>query len=109
MLHGCIIGDNTLVASVLRFEPYADRQNCLIGAHTLIAEGKEIPDNVLVLGQPGRVVRCARDDEVKMLSSAADSYVTIGTLPPPAQAGTLSMMQNSFRALMEERLSRRGS
>jgi len=70
MLHGCTIGDSTLVgigSTILN--------RTRIGAHTLIAEGKEIPDNVLVVGQPGRVVRALSDDEIKMLSHSADIYV----------------------------------
>jgi len=76
MLHGCTIGDSTLVGigSTILNRTRIGR-NCIIGAHTLIAEGKEIPDNVLVVGQPGRVVRALSDDEIKMLSHSADIYV----------------------------------
>ncbi len=58
MLHGCTIGDNSLVgigAVILNGAKIG--RNCLIGAKALIAEGKEIPDNSMVLGAPGRVVR----------------------------------------------------
>lgn len=76
MLHGCTIGDNTLVgigATVLNRARIG--RNCLIGAHALVTEGKEIPDNSMVMGAPGRVVRTLSDDEVKMLSFSADIYV----------------------------------
>ena len=56
ILHGCTIGDNTLVgmgAVVLNRAKIG--RNCLIGANALITEGKEIPDNSLVMGQPGKV------------------------------------------------------
>ncbi len=58
MLHGCILGDNTLIgmgATVLNGARIG--KNCLIGAGALITEGKEIPDGALVMGAPGRVVR----------------------------------------------------
>lgn len=58
MLHGCTIGDNTLVgmnATILNGARIG--KNCLIGAGALITEGKEIPDNSLVMGSPGKVVR----------------------------------------------------
>ncbi len=58
MLHGCSIGDNTLIgmgAIVLNGAKIG--KNCLIGAGALITENKEIPDNSLVMGEPGKVVR----------------------------------------------------
>ena len=58
MLHGCTIGDNSLIginAVVLNGAKIG--RNCLIGANALITEGKEIPDNSMVLGSPGKVVR----------------------------------------------------
>lgn len=58
MLHGCTIGDNSLIgmgATVLNGARIG--RNCLIGAGALITEGKEIPDGSLVMGAPGKVVR----------------------------------------------------
>ncbi len=58
MLHGCTIGDNSLIgmgATVLNGAKIG--KNCLIGAGALITENKEIPDNSLVMGAPGKVVR----------------------------------------------------
>jgi carbonic anhydrase/acetyltransferase-like protein (isoleucine patch superfamily) len=49
-------------------------RNCLIGAGALIAEGKTIPDNSLVLGMPGKVARTLDDEAARMLSLAADIY-----------------------------------
>lgn len=75
-LHSCTIGDNTLVgigASILNRTRVG--KNCLIGAHTLIPEGKEIPDGVLVLGSPGKVVRPLSEDEIRTLTLSADFYV----------------------------------
>ncbi|MEM1351038.1 MAG: gamma carbonic anhydrase family protein, partial [Pseudomonadota bacterium] len=58
MLHGCTIGDNSLVgmgATVLNGAVVG--RNCLIGAGALVTEGKRIPDNSLVMGVPGKVIR----------------------------------------------------
>ena len=58
MLHGCTIGDNSLIgmgAIVLNGAKIG--KNCLIGAGALVTEGKEIPDGSMVLGSPGKVVR----------------------------------------------------
>jgi carbonic anhydrase/acetyltransferase-like protein (isoleucine patch superfamily) len=76
MLHGCIIGDNSLIgikSVVLNGAKIGN--NCLIGANSLITEGKEIPDNSLVTGSPGRVVRELTADEISRLEWAAELYV----------------------------------
>ena len=76
MLHGCEIGDNTLVgigAVVLGRARIG--KNCLIGANTLITEGKVIPDNSLVVGQPGRVVRQLEPGQIAALTASAEHYV----------------------------------
>ena len=76
ILHGCTIGDNSLVgmgATILNGATIG--RNCLIGAGALIGEGKTIADNCLVVGMPGKVVRTLGDDAVAMLREAADIYV----------------------------------
>ena len=76
MLHGCVIGDNSLIgigATVLNRSVIG--KNCLIGAHALVPEGKEIPDNSLVLGAPGRVARTLDEAGVAMLRGSAEVYV----------------------------------
>ena len=76
MLHGCEIGDNTLIgigAVVLGRARIG--KNCLIGANTLITEGKVIPDNSLVVGQPGRVVRQLEPGQIAALTASAEHYV----------------------------------
>jgi len=58
MLHGCTIGDGSLIgmgATVLNGATIG--QGCLIGAGALITEGKTIPDGSLVMGAPGKTVR----------------------------------------------------
>ena len=75
MLHGCEIGDNTLIginAVVLNRAKIG--KNCLIGANALITEGKEIPDNSMVMGSPGKVVRELTEQEIAGLKMSAAHY-----------------------------------
>lgn len=75
MLHGCSIGDNSLVgmgATILNGAVVG--KNCLIGAGALITEGKVIPDGSLVMGVPGRVVRQLDDAAIQKLTLSAKSY-----------------------------------
>ncbi len=75
-LHGCTIGDGSLVgmgATVLNGAKIG--KNCVIGAHALVPEGKEIPDNSLVVGAPGRVIKTLGDEQADLLKKSADSYV----------------------------------
>ena len=76
MLHGCTIGDNTLIgmgATVLNGARIGS--NCLIGAGALITEGKEIPDGSLVVGVPGKVVRALDAEAIAGLTRSAEGYV----------------------------------
>ncbi len=76
MLHGCSIGDESLIGikSVILNKARIGR-HCIIGANSLIPEGKEIPDRSLVMGSPGKVVRQLTDEEVARLALAAQGYV----------------------------------
>jgi carbonic anhydrase/acetyltransferase-like protein (isoleucine patch superfamily) len=73
MLHGCTIGEGSLIgmgATVLNGAKIG--KGCLIGACALITEGKEIPDGSLVMGSPGKVVRVLDDEaRARLLKSAA--------------------------------------
>jgi carbonic anhydrase/acetyltransferase-like protein (isoleucine patch superfamily) len=73
MLHGCTIGEGTLIgmgATILNGARIG--RGCLIGACALITEGKEIPDGSLVMGSPGKVVRLLDTDaRARLLQSAA--------------------------------------
>src|SRR5690606_29720884 len=76
MLHGCTIGDGTLVgiqAIVLNGAKIG--AECLIGAGALITEGKEIPPRRVVMGSPGRVVRTLDDEQAAAPRDAAARYV----------------------------------
>lgn len=76
ILHGCTIGDNSLVgmgATVLNGAEIG--KNCLIGAGALVTEGKVIPDNSLVVGSPARVIRTLDADAEAKLRLSASHYV----------------------------------
>jgi carbonic anhydrase/acetyltransferase-like protein (isoleucine patch superfamily) len=76
MLHGCTIGDNSLVGiGSIVLNGARIGKNCLIGANCLITEGKEIPDNSLVMGAPGKVVREVSAEQARMLAGGALHYV----------------------------------
>ena len=75
MLHGCTIGDNSLIgmgATVLNGAKIG--RNCLIGAGALITENKVIPDGSLVMGAPGKVVRELDEKAIQMLTASARHY-----------------------------------
>jgi carbonic anhydrase/acetyltransferase-like protein (isoleucine patch superfamily) len=76
MLHGCSIGDDTLVGikSVIMNNVVIGR-NCIIGANTLLTEGKVIPEGSLVMGAPGKVIRQVTAEEIARVKSNADHYV----------------------------------
>ncbi|SMR71925.1 Carbonic anhydrase or acetyltransferase, isoleucine patch superfamily [Aliiroseovarius halocynthiae] len=75
LLHGCTIGDNTLIgmnATVMNGAVIG--KNCLIGAGALVTEGKEIPDGSMVLGAPGKVVRELDDAAINGIEASAVHY-----------------------------------
>ena len=76
MLHGCTVGDGTLIGinSVI-LNGASIGAGSLIGANTLIPEGKEIPEGVLVVGSPGRIVRELAAEEKARLRQIAQGYV----------------------------------
>ncbi|KEO59363.1 gamma carbonic anhydrase family protein [Thioclava indica] len=75
MLHGCVIGEGSLIgmgATVLNGAKIG--RGCLIGAGALITEGKEIPDGSLVMGAPGKVIRQLDADAQTRLLQSAEHY-----------------------------------
>jgi carbonic anhydrase/acetyltransferase-like protein (isoleucine patch superfamily) len=75
MLHGCTIGDESLIgmgATVLNGAKIG--KNCLIGAGALITENKVIPDGSLVMGSPGKVVRAMDERALAILRRSAGHY-----------------------------------
>lgn len=75
MLHGCTIGDNTLIGinSVILNRAVIGK-NCIIGANALIPEGKVIPDNSIVMGSPGQIVKQASEQVAQMITMSAMHY-----------------------------------
>ncbi|MGH8528657.1 MAG: gamma carbonic anhydrase family protein [Nevskiales bacterium] len=76
MLHGCTIGDNSLIGiKAVVLNGVKIGRNCLIGANALIPEGKDIPDGSLVVGSPGKVVRQLMPQEIQAITLSARHYV----------------------------------
>ena len=76
MLHGCTIGDNSLIgiqAVVLNGAKIG--RNCIVGAGSVVTEGKEFPDNSLIIGSPAKVVRTLDDEAARKLAASAEGYV----------------------------------
>lgn len=76
MLHGCEIGDNTLIGikSVILNRARIGR-DCIVGANSLITEGKQFPDGVLIMGAPAKVVRPLTPQEIQFNTLSAQHYV----------------------------------
>jgi carbonic anhydrase/acetyltransferase-like protein (isoleucine patch superfamily) len=79
MLHGCTIGDNSLIGiGAVILNGATIGRNCLIGAKSLIPERKSVPDNSLVMGAPGKVVREVTPEHVARMRDSAEQYVRNG-------------------------------
>jgi carbonic anhydrase/acetyltransferase-like protein (isoleucine patch superfamily) len=76
MLHGCTIGDGTLVGiQAIVLNNAVIGRGCLVGAGSLVTEGKVFPDNVMIVGSPARVIRELTPDDVARVRHAANHYV----------------------------------
>ncbi|WP_367067819.1 gamma carbonic anhydrase family protein [Oryzisolibacter sp. LB2S] len=76
MLHGCTVGDESLIgigAVVLNGAKIG--RNCLVGAGSLVTEGKEFPDGSMILGSPARVVRQLTPEQIEGLRQSAHNYM----------------------------------
>jgi carbonic anhydrase/acetyltransferase-like protein (isoleucine patch superfamily) len=76
MLHGCKIGNGSLIgigSTVLNGAKIG--KNCLVGAHALVTENKDFPDGSLILGAPADVVRELTDEEIALIRRSAAVYV----------------------------------
>lgn len=76
MLHGCTIGDNSLIgigSTVLNGASIGS--NCIVGAHALVTEDKAFPNGSLILGAPARVARELEAGEIELIRKSADIYV----------------------------------
>lgn len=76
MLHGCTIGNNSLVGigSVVLNRAVIG-SNCIVGANSLVSEGKAFPDGSLILGSPAKVIRQLEPHEIEKLRTSAKHYV----------------------------------
>jgi carbonic anhydrase/acetyltransferase-like protein (isoleucine patch superfamily) len=76
MLHGCEVGDGTLIGiqSVILNRARIGR-HCLVGAKSLVTEGKEFPDGALILGSPAKVVRMLTPEQIERVQASAAHYV----------------------------------
>jgi carbonic anhydrase/acetyltransferase-like protein (isoleucine patch superfamily) len=76
MLHGCSVGDNTLIGirAVLLNGARIGR-DCIVGAGALVTEGKEFPDGALIVGSPAKVVRMLTPEQIGHLAWTAEHYV----------------------------------
>jgi len=76
MLHGCTIGDSTLIGmGAVLLNHSVIGKNSIVAAHTLIPEGKVYPERSLIMGSPGKVVRQLSDEEVARIPETAQRYV----------------------------------
>ncbi len=76
MLHGCTIGDNSLIgiqAVVLNNAKIG--RNSIVGAGSVVTEGKEFPDNSLIFGAPAKVMRTISDEDAARLRHGSEHYV----------------------------------
>ena len=76
MLHGCTIGDESLIgigAVVLNGAKIG--KNCLVGAGSLVTEGKEFPDGSMIMGTPAKVVRQLSTEQIEGLRQSAKHYI----------------------------------
>ena len=78
MLHGCTIGDGSLIGiQAIVLNGARIGRHCLVGAGTLVPEGKEFPDGVLIVGAPAKVVRELTPEQIERVKSAAAHYANL--------------------------------
>ena len=75
MLHGCTIGDNSLIGmGAIVLNGARIGSNCLVGAGALVTEGKEFPDNSLIVGSPAKAVRVLDDGAVAAAAAGRPTH-----------------------------------
>lgn len=76
MLHGCTVGDGSLIGiQAIVLNGARIGRNCLVGAGAVVTEGKEFPDGSLILGAPAKVVRTLTPEQLAGLARSAEGYV----------------------------------
>jgi carbonic anhydrase/acetyltransferase-like protein (isoleucine patch superfamily) len=81
MLHGCSVGDGALIGiQAIILNGAVIGKGCLVGAGALVTEGKQFPDNMLIIGSPAKAVRALTEQEMVNLKANAANYVQRGQL-----------------------------
>ncbi|UDF04434.1 gamma carbonic anhydrase family protein [Asticcacaulis sp. AND118] len=76
MLHGCTVGDNSLIGiNAVVLNRAVIGKNSIVGAGALVPEGKVFPDGVLLIGSPARVARELTEEQIERLRLSAAHYV----------------------------------
>jgi len=76
MLHGCTVGDNSLIGmGAIMLNGAKIGKNSLVGAGSIVTEGKGFPDNSLIVGAPARAIRTLDEKAASMIRAGADIYV----------------------------------
>ncbi|MEM0900500.1 MAG: gamma carbonic anhydrase family protein [Pseudomonadota bacterium] len=79
LLHGCTIGDNSLIGmGAIVLNGAVIGENCLVGAGALVTERKTFPDNSLIVGAPAKAIRTLDDKAIEALRISAKHYVDNG-------------------------------
>ena len=76
MLHGCTVGDNSLIGiGSIVLNGAKIGSNCLVGAGSLVTEGKEFPDGSMIIGSPAKAVRMLSPEQMEGLKMSARHYI----------------------------------
>lgn len=76
IIHGCTIGDNTLIGmGSIVMNGAVVGKNCIIGAGSLITEGKVIPDGSMAFGRPAKVIKELTEEQIEAIRFSADTYI----------------------------------
>ena len=81
LLHGCTVGDSTLIANgAMILDRVSIGRHCLIAAGAMVPPGKVIPDGSVVMGMPGKIVRDVTERDRAMMEEIAEHYLARGRL-----------------------------
>lgn len=79
IIHGCTIGDNTLIGmGAIVMNHTVIGKNCLVAAGSLVLENQQIPDGSMVMGSPAKVTRSLTREEIGGLKESARHYIRVG-------------------------------
>ncbi len=79
MLHGCTVGDGTLIAiGAIVLNDVKIGKNCIVGANSLVTEGKEFPDGSMIMGSPAKLMRELAPEQIAGLGGISGHYVANG-------------------------------